>query len=190
MKRKTSAKKSRVNRSPTEAQLRALQVSTAARRQATIERLRSAIDALAARKEEITVQTIYEECGLRYAAIHRNAEALALFRAHSTHLQAKKKRRSRKRMAAVEETPASPRDPLLNYKKPQLVKRVRTSEQQVLELRQQLTVSVDVGMKREARIAELEARVAQLEPFRVYVEQLRAQMQREERGHFGDLPGV
>lgn len=190
MKRKTSAKKPRAHRLPTDTQLRALRVSTAARRQATIERLRSAIDALTAKKKEITVQTIYEECGLRYAAIHRNAEALALFRAHSTHLLARKKQKRRKRTTTDEDMPAPPRDPLLNYKKPELVKRVRTSEQQVLELRQQLAVSVDAGMKREARIAELEARVAQLEPFRVYVEQLRAQMQREERGRFGDLPGV
>lgn len=190
MKRKTSTKKPRVHRSPSEAQLRALRVSTAARRQATIERLRSAIAALTAKKKEITVQTIYEECGLRYAAIHRNAEALALFRAHSTHLRAKKKRKSSKRTTSDEETPAPPRDPLLNYKKPQLVERFRTAQQQVLELRQQLAVFVDAGMKREARIAELEASVAKLEPYRVYVEQLRAQMQREERGRFGDLPGI
>src|SRR2546421_11069487 len=81
MKRKTSAKKPRASRPPSEAQLRALRDSTAARRQTTIERLRSAIDALTAKKARITVQTIYEECGLRYAAIHRNHEALALFRA-------------------------------------------------------------------------------------------------------------
>ena len=38
------------------------------------------------------------------------------------------------------------------------------------------------------RIAELEARLAELEPYRLFVEQLRSQMQREERGRFGDLP--
>jgi hypothetical protein len=188
MKRKTSAKKPRTHRPPTEAQLRALRVSTAARRQATIERLRSAIAALNAKKKEITVQTIYEECGLRYAAIHRNAKALALFRAHSTHLLAQKKRKSRKRTTSDEEMPAPPRDPLLNYKKSQLVERLRTTQQQVLELRQQLAVFVDAGMKREARIVELEARFAELEPYRAFVEQIRSQMQREERGRFGDLP--
>src|SRR5260221_14306949 len=91
MKRKTSAKKPRKSRPPSEAQLRALRTSTAARRQTTIERLRTAIDALTAKKAKITVQTIYEECGLRYAAIHRNPEALALFRARSTHLLDQKK---------------------------------------------------------------------------------------------------
>jgi hypothetical protein len=189
MKRKTRAKKPRASRPPSEAQLKALRDSTAARRQATIERLRSAIDALTAKKKEITVQTIYEECGLRYAAIHRNQEALALFRAHSTHLVAQKKRKRRERMSTGEEAPV-PRDPLLNYKKPQLVERLRAAQQQVQELQHQLALTVDAGMRREARIAELEARLAQLEPYRLYVEQLRAQMQREELGRFGNLPGV
>ncbi len=189
MKRKTSAKRPRTPRLPTETQLKALRSSTVARRQATIDRLRSAINALTAKKREITVQTIYEECGLRYAAIHRNQEALALFRAHSTHLVAKKKQKGRKRLSTGEEPPA-PRDPLLNYKKPQLVKRLRAADQLVQELRQQLALVVDAGMKREARIAELEARLAQLEPYRLYVEQLSAQMQREEQGRFGNLPGV
>jgi hypothetical protein len=79
---------------------------------------------------------------------------------------------------------------LLNYKKPQLVERYRAAQQRVQELQQQLAVSVDAAMKREARIAQLEANVAQLEPYQLYVEQLRAQMQREEQGRFGDLPGV
>ena len=189
MKRKTSVKKPRASHPPSEAQLKALRDSTAARRQATVKRLRSAIDALTARKKEITVQTIYEECGLRYAAIHRNAEALALFRAHSTYLGAQKRRKGRKRMSTGEEIPA-PRDPLLNYKKPQLVERLRAAQQHVQELQHQLALTVDAGMRREARIAELEARLAQIEPYRLYVEQLRAQMQREEQGRFGNLPGV
>ena len=189
MKRKTSAKKPRASRTPSEAQLSALRISTEARRQATIERLRTAIDALTAKKQKITTQTIYEECGLRYAAIHRNSEALALFRANSAHLVAQKKRKRRKPTNPDEETPA-PRDPLLNYKKPQLVDRYRAAQQRVQELQQQLAVSVVAAMKREARIAQLEAKVAQLEPYQLYVEQLRAQMQREERGRFGDLPGV
>jgi hypothetical protein len=75
---------------------------------------------------------------LRYAAIYRNPEALALFRANSTH--------------------------------------------------KQLAVSVDVAVKREARIVELEAKLAELEPYRTFVEHMRAQMRREEQGRFGDLP--
>ncbi len=189
MKRKTSAKKPRASRPPSEAQLRALRISTAARRQSTIERLRSAIDTLTAKKAKITVQAIYEECGLRYAAIHRNREALALFRTHSTHLVAEKKRKRRKPMSTGEQTP-TPRDPLLNYKKPQLVVRYRAALQHVQELQQQLAATVDAGMKREARIAELEATLAQLEPYRAFIEQWRAQMHREEQGPFSGFPGV
>ncbi len=189
MKQKTSAKKPRVSRPPSEAQLKALRDSTESRRQATIERLRSAIDALTAKKQKITTQTIYEECGLRYAAIHRNQEALALFHDNSTHLVSQKKRRRRKPTNPDEERPV-PRDPLLNYKKPQLVERYRAAQQRVKELQQQLALSAEAAMKRETRIAELEATMAQLEPYRLYVEQLRAQMQREEQGRFGDLPGV
>jgi hypothetical protein len=51
-----------------------------------------------------------------------------------------------------------------------------------------LAVQAEAGVKREARIAELEARLAELEPYRSFVEQMRVQMQREERGRFGDLP--
>ena len=189
MKRKTSAKKPRASRPPSEAQLRALRDSTAARRQATVERLRSAIDALTAKKAKITVQTIYDESGLRYAAIHRNQEALTLFRAHSTHLVAQKKQKRRKRMSTGEETPA-PRDPLLNYKKPQLVERNRALQQLVGELQQQLAMAVEAAMKREARIAELETKLAQLEPYRTFIEQWRTQMHREEQGPFGDFPGI
>ncbi len=187
MKRNTSAKRPRAPRPPSEAQLKALRTSTEARRKTTVERLQSAIDTLTERKKEITVQTIYEECGLRYAAIHRNQEALALFRAHSTHLVAQRKRKRGKPTTAGEVTPA-PRDPLLNYKKSQLVERLHTAQQQVHELRQELAMTVDAAMQRETRIAELEARLAKLEPYRAFIEQWRTQMQREERGRLGDLP--
>jgi hypothetical protein len=190
MKRRTSAKRPRASRPPSEAQLSALRTSTEARRQATIERLRNAIDALTAKKRKITTETIYEECGLRYAAIHRNPEALALFRKHSTHLVTQKRRKRRNKPANLDEEKPAPRDPLLNYKKPQLVARCRADEQRIQDLEQQFAKNVDEAMKREARIAQLEAKVAQLEPYQLYVEQLRAQMLREERGRFGDLPGV
>jgi len=177
----------RLPRTYSEAQLTGIKQSTSARKQATVERLRAAIASLKANKREISVQTIYETCGLRYAAIYRNAEALALFRANSTSLAAKKKRTKRKSTMSDEGT-ISPRDPLLAYKKPQLVARLRTAEQQVFGLQQQLAVQVDASMQREARIAELEARLTELEPYRTFVERVRAQMQREEQGRFGDLP--
>ena len=58
---------------------------------------------------------------------------------------AEKKRKRRKRTGADEETPA-PRDPLLNYKKPQLVERYRAAQQRVQELQQQLALSADAAM--------------------------------------------
>ena len=187
MKPKARRRSPRLPRSYSEAQLAGIKQSTTARRLATVERLRTAIDTLKEKKQEISVQTIYDECGLRYAAIHRNPEALALFRANSTSLVATKKRTKRKNAMSDEGT-ISPRDPLLAYKKPQLVERLHTAQRQLLETQQQLAVSVDASMKREARIAELEARLAELEPYRAFVEQMRSQMQREEQGRFGNLP--
>lgn len=174
-------------RDPSEAQLAALKQSTTARKQVTVERLCIAIEALKAKKRKISVQTVYDECGLRYAAIHRNPEALALFRANSTNLVAKKKR-DRRKSTMSDEGAIAPRDPLLAYKKPQLVERLRSVQQQLLEVQQQLAVQAEAGIRREARIAELEAKLATLEPYRSFVEQVRMQMQREERGRFGNLP--
>src|SRR6266704_2738218 len=75
--------------------------------------------------------TIKEISGLDYMAYYRNAEALALFRSHSTHLRKQrekeraKRRRSRhkqsKQEEAIHEVQVEPRDRLLNYKKPELV---------------------------------------------------------------------
>jgi len=124
---------------------------------------------------------------LRYAAIHRNPEALELFRANSTHLAEASKQRKRKPHKDQDAIPL-PRDPLLSYKKPQLVTRLRAAQGLLPEGQQQLAVQGGGAIWREARIAELEARLAELEPYRVFVEQMRAQMQREERGRFGDLP--
>ncbi len=185
MKTRAKRRPPHLSRTYSEAQLAGIKQSTTARRLATVERLRTAIDTLKEKKQEISVQTIYDECGLRYAAIHRNPEALALFRANSTHLVATKKRNKRKR---PEDSEPVPRDPLLSYKKPQLVARLRSAQQQLQDAQKQQAVLVEARLKQEARIAELEARLAVLEPYRTFVMQMRAQMQREERGRFGDLP--
>ncbi len=187
MKKLTKPQKRRASRTPSEAQLAALHASTTARRQATVKRLQGAIDALKEKKQEISVQAIYDECGLRYAAIHRNPEALTLFRVNSTHLVAAKKRNKRK--SRVDEvTTLAPLDPLLSYKKPQLVVRLRSAQQQLLEVQQQQVALIEARLKQEARIAELEAKLAVLEPYRAFVMQMRVQMQREENGLLNDLP--
>ena len=113
--------------------------------------------------------------------------ALALFRANSTHLVAGKKRNKQRPRAGGEVTSA-PRDPLLSYKKPQLVAHLRLAQQQLLEAQKQQAVLVDARLKQEARIAELEAKLAVLEPYRTFVMQMCTQMQREENGLLNDLP--
>jgi hypothetical protein len=187
MKKPTKARKTRPPRAPSESQLAGLKASTAARRLATVERLQTAIGMLKEKKQAITVQAIYEECGLRYAAIYRNPDALTLFRANSTHLVAKRKRSGRKR-GESSESALLPRDSLLSYKKPQLVNRLRSVQQQLFDVQQQLAVQAEASVKREACIAALEARLAELEPYRAFVEQMRVQMYREEQGRFGALP--
>ncbi len=172
--------KRRAPRTYSEAQLAGIKESATARRQVTVERLQTAIRTLKAKQQEISVQTIYDESSLRYAAIHRNPEALALFRANSTHLVAEKKRNKRK-PRGVEAMPA-PRDPLLNYKKPQLVARLRLAQQQLLETQQQQAALVGARLKQEARITELEAKLAVLEPYRTFVEQIRQRIRHEEHG--------
>ncbi len=179
MKRKGKLRKPRPPRITSEAQLSGLKASTTARRQATVERLQGAIDALNTKKQAITVQSIYEECGLRYAAIHRNQEALAVFRANSTHLTAKKKRTRRKSNTNAEGT-SVPREPLLNYNKPQLVARLRVAQQQLQDLERQLATLAETCLQRDAQMAALEAKLAELEPYRNFVEQVRQRVRQEE----------
>ena len=186
MKKKAS---SRSSRTYSEQQLSGLHSSTAARKQQTVERLRMAIEALQAKKQAISAQTIYAECGLHYASLHRNPEAIALFRANSTHLTQKKKQTKRKRKTG-EDVVSSPlsRDPLLNYKKPQLVARLREAQQQITELERQRATLADTCLQRDARVVELETKLAELEPYRSFVEQERVRMFQEEHG--GEKPSV
>jgi len=175
MKTKTNTRKHTISA----AQLAGLRTSTTARKKATVERLQAAIEALKAKKRAITVQSIYEECGLHYAAIHRNPEALALFRANSTHLTAKKKRTRRKDKTNDPGTPV-PRDPLLNYNKPQLVARLRVAQQQLQDLERQLATLAETCLRRDTQMALLEAKLAELEPYRNFVEQVRQRVRQEE----------
>ena len=114
-----------------------LRANARRQKQTTVERLKQAIATLEAEHRPITVFTIKEISGLDYMAYYRNAEALTLFRRHSTHLQAARekeqarRRTDRRKLRQSEEslqaTVAPPRDPLLNYKKPGLVSLGRPS---------------------------------------------------------------
>jgi hypothetical protein len=65
---------------------------------------------------------------------------------------------------------------------PQLVTRLRSAQQQLLEIQQQRAALVEVRLKQETTIAELEAKLAALEPYRTFVEQIRQRIRHEEHG--------
>ena len=177
MKKRTSQR--RMGSTHTEAQLAGLRASVAARKQETVERLRTAIASLKEKKQDITAQAIYAESGLHYSSYVRNEEAIALFRANSTHLVEQQKRARRRRKTGDEASP-KPREPLMAYEKTQLILRLREAQQQIQQMEQQLAILADACLQRDARVAEVEAKLAELEPYRSFVEQVRQRVQREE----------
>lgn len=180
MKRTSRGRLSRNIRTYSEEQIVGLRASTSARKQETVERLHAAIESLKNKQLAITAQSIYAECGLHYSTYVRNEEAIALFRANSTHLLQKKKRKQKHRMGEDTLSALPSHDPYLNYKKPQLVLRLREAQQQIQELRQQQATLADACLQRDARVGELEVRLAELEPYRDFVEQIRQRVRREE----------
>lgn len=173
----------RKSSSPTvypESRLVGLRASTQARKQETIQRLLQAIESLKGKKEAITSQSIFAVSGLHYTSYARNPEALALFRANSTHLNQKQRRAKRKRPIEPESIPV--RDSLLNYKKLQLVTRLRAALERIQELEKQQATLLDACLQGEARVRDLEGKLAELEPYRSFVEEIRARMRREEQG--------
>jgi hypothetical protein len=181
MKKKTSQRQRRSLHPYSEEQLAGLHASTTARKQETVERLYTAIASLKEKKQDITTQNIYAECGLHYSSYVRNEEAITLFRANSTYLM-QKKQRSKRQRKTVETTSSQPssRDPLLNYKKPQLVLRLREAQQHIQDLERQLATLADACLQRDARVVELEVKLAELEPYRNFVEQVRNRVRQEE----------
>src|SRR3989442_12990850 len=120
-------------RSPDEDRYAHLRANAAAQKQATVDRLSQAIATLEAEGRPVNTFTIKEISGLDYMAYYRNAEALALFRSHSTHLRkqreiAQSKRRGATRPPSGEQEAIVPScDPLLHYKKPRLVAELRAA---------------------------------------------------------------
>lgn len=152
--------------------LAGLHTHTLAQKQATIERLSRAIDALTAKKQPISMKTIREACGLEYNSIKRNPEALLLYQQHSTFLK------QQRRQAKVSQLDIpTPRDPLLAYKKADLVARVRNAEERLKAQEQQYATLLQDYVQKDVKIAELEAELAR---HRQYLEGLRLTMQRQE----------
>lgn len=155
-----------------EQQLEGLYAHTQAQKQSTVERLKTAITTLTAQHKLISARTIYEECGLAYAALRRNPEALLLYQQHSTFLKQKRKR-------TKESQPDTPtrRDPLLAYKKADLVARVRNAEERLKAQEQRHATLLQDYVQKDVKIAELEVELAR---HRQYLEGLRLSMQRQE----------
>lgn len=167
-----------------------LDAHSAAQRRATVGRLTAAIESLKTKKQPISIKTIREECGLEYNSIKRNSEAYLLYRQHSTFLKSK-----RQHTKSPQPTAPTLRDPLLAYKKSQLVTRLRGE----MELRQELEARhlseldeekqrrreleathatlLEEYVQKDILIAELQARIAEYEE---YLERPRLQFQRRE----------
>ena len=155
-----------------EQQLAGLRTHTQEQKQNTVDRLRSAITSLQAQHQPISARTIREECGLEYASLRRNPEALLLYQQHSTFLK-----RERKHTRTACPDTISPRDPLFAYKKTDLVARVRKAEELLKVQEQQQATLLQDYVQKDVKITELEAELAR---HRQYLEGLRLTMQRQE----------
>ena len=192
-----------------------LRANAAAQKQATVDRLSQAITQLEAEGRPVNTFTIKEASGLDYMAYYRNREAFQLFQEHSTHLrkereqdQAKlqvasrsKSRKTGKGQATTHRVEVSPRDPLLDYKRPRLVELLHEARAERDEAKRQLrTERAEVEQRAKAEQVNLEQRYhkllqehmqcgmtiarleAELAQFRVYMEGFRSSLQREEHG--------
>jgi hypothetical protein len=192
-----------------------LRASAAAQKQTTVDRLRKAITQLEAEGRPVNTFTIKEVSRMNYMAYYRNREAFQLFQEHSTHLrkereqaQAKQQtasrgssRKRRKDQAATHVVKVSPRDPLLDYKRPRLVELLHEARAERDEAKRQIkTQLVEADQRAQTERAELEQRYhkllqehmgcevkiarleAELAQFRIYMEGFRVSLQREEQG--------
>jgi hypothetical protein len=99
-------------------------------------------------------------------------EALLLYQQHSTFLKWQRKRAK----TPHPDTPSS-RDPLLAYKKMDLVARVRKAEELLKAQEKQHATLLQDYIQKDIKIAELEAELAR---HRQYLEGLRLTIQRQE----------
>lgn len=166
-----------------------LRANATAQKQATVDRLSQAIARLESEGRPINTFTIKEVSGFDYMAYYRNPEALALFRTHSTHLREKReqeqakrrqsKRKQTKEVGDIHQVKAEPRDPLLNYKKPELVARLRTADAEREQIEQSYGALLQEHMQCGLKIAKLEAQLAE---FNTFMTQFRSALNNEEHG--------
>ena len=174
MRKKRRRSPSSAGRPYAEQQLVGLRTHTEAQKQATVDRLRAAILSLETNGQAISARTIQEKCGLEYASIRRNPEALLVYQQHSTFLKQK-----RKRAKTPNPDAPLPRDPLLAYKKTDLVARLRKEQARQDDLKTQYAKLLEDYVQRDVKIAELEAELAR---YRKYLEGLRLTIQQQEHG--------
>lgn len=197
--------------SPSEDRYARLRAHAAAQKQTTLDRLSQAISLLEAEGRPVNTFTIKEVSGLDYMAYYRNREAFQLFQEHSTHLrkerekeQAKQRQSGRKRVKQANDrhqVKVSPRDPLLDYKRPRLVELLHEARAERDEARKQAqAVQASIEQQAQTQRAELEQRYhqllqehmqcgvkiakleAQMAEYLAFMERFRAALQREEHG--------
>lgn len=195
-----------------------LRANAAAQKQTTVDRLCMAIRQLEAEGRPVNTFTIKEVSGMDYMTYYRNREAFQLFQEHSTHLrkereQAQKKRqaasrgnsRKRRKDVAAHTVKVSPRDPLLDYKRPRLVELLHEAHAERDEAKRQLRAErVEADQRAQAARADLEQRYhkllqehmncgvtiakleAQVAEYLAFLERFRSALQREEQSSHPD----
>jgi hypothetical protein len=154
-------------------------------KRATVDRLKQAITQLEKDSRPVTPFTIKEISGLDYMAYYRNAEALALFRHHSTHLRKERQkehsRRKSTRGSASEqqESQVSSQDPLLNYKNSRLVAELRLARAKLEQMEQHYHILLQEHMPCGLTIVRLETQLAEHQAF---LDRFRSSLQKEEHG--------
>lgn len=190
-----------------------LRANAAAQKRATVNRLSQAITQLEVEGRPVNTFTIKEVSGMDYMAYYRNREAFQLFQEHSTHLRKKreqeqakrqvtsrgKSRKTGKGQTASYMIKVSPRDPLLDYKRPRLVELLHEARAERDEAKRQLrTERVKAEQQAQAERADLEQRYhkllqehmqcgvtiakleAQVAEYLAFMERFRSALQREE----------
>jgi len=181
-----------------------LRAYAAAQKQATVERLKEAITQLEVEGCPVNTFTIKEVSGLNYMVYYRNAEALSLFKQHSTHLRREREKEQTKQHGtrtttkrgrakgeeALHEVKMKPRDPLLDYKRPRLVALVheaRAERDEIKEhaqsdreaLERRYAVLLQDHMQCGLAIARLEGELAE---YRAFMDRFRSSLRHEEHG--------
>src|SRR6266702_4550091 len=190
-----------------------LRANAAAQKQTTVDRLSQAITQLEAEGRPVNTFTIKEVSGMDYMAYYRNREAFQLFQEHSTHLRKEREQEQAKRQAAsrrgsrktgkgqtaAHAVKVSPRDPLLDYKRPRLVELLHEARAERDEAKRQLRAErVEADQRAQAARADLEQRYhtllqehmscgitiakleAQVAEYLAFLERFRSALQREE----------